>query len=163
LAGDGAAGRGVRRTNRGPTPSATPSQSNLFFSPTAPNASGLNSVGNRSSAFLPSGFYAAGAGSTQQGHGHSISLTNLRPDSRGHGSSNLRPDSRGQSRLGPTPPDSPAMGPRHDLGRRNYSTSSLNVAQTGRTPSTYLEDLLDDTNGPLPPPGHSSTWGPSRH
>ncbi|KAG4220729.1 hypothetical protein PC116_g30792, partial [Phytophthora cactorum] len=41
--GNGGSGRGVRRTTRGPIPSQTPSQSNLFFSPTAPtSASGGN-------------------------------------------------------------------------------------------------------------------------
>ncbi|KAI1462198.1 hypothetical protein F4805DRAFT_452730 [Annulohypoxylon moriforme] len=139
-------GRGVRRTTRGPIPSATPSQSNLFFSPTAPTGSGN---GNRESRFLPSGFYAAGAGSPQQGHNHSISLTNLRPDSRGHG----RP-------LGHTPPESPSLAPRQDLARRNMSASSLNLNRppSGRAPSAFLEDLLDDPQNQFPPPGHPNTW-----
>ncbi|KAI0885241.1 uncharacterized protein GGS22DRAFT_163191 [Annulohypoxylon maeteangense] len=140
-------GRGVRRTTRGPIPSSTPSQSNLFFSPTAPTAS---SNGNRESRFLPSGFYAAGAGSPQQqGHNHSISLTNLRPDSRGHG----RP-------LGHTPPESPSLAPRQDMARRNMSASSLNLNRppSGRAPSAFLEDLLDDPQNQFPPPGHPNTW-----
>lgn len=165
----GAAGRGVRRTNRNPTPSALSSQTNLFFSPTAQGgpAGGANSVGNRDSArFLPSGFYAtsssspAGGGNNNgiHGHGHSISLTNLRPESRGN-------QSRG---LGPTPPDSPAFGARSTAGqqlgvnpgaippqhRGNMSTSSLNINRppSGRAPSAYLEDLLDDNPGMFPPP-----------
>ncbi|KAI1449760.1 hypothetical protein F5Y02DRAFT_413441 [Annulohypoxylon stygium] len=144
-------GRGVRRTTRGPIPSSTPSQSNLFFSPTAPTASGN---GNRESRFLPSGFYAAGAGSPQQGHNHSISLTNLRPDSRGHG----RP-------LGHTPPESPSLAPRQDMSRRNMSTSSLNLNRppSGRAPSAFLEDLLDDPHNQFPPPGHPNTWSQSQN
>ncbi|KAI1391161.1 uncharacterized protein F4822DRAFT_395822 [Hypoxylon trugodes] len=156
--GNAVAGRGVRRTTRGPVPSATPSQSNLFFSPTAPTTA--NGSANRESRFLPSGFYAAGAGSPQQGHGHSISLTNLRPDSRGLG----RP-------LGHTPPESPSMtpnlAPRTDLARRNMSASSLNLNRppSGRAPSAFLEDLLDDPSNPFPPPGppNHNTWTPSRH
>ncbi|KAI1377371.1 hypothetical protein F4677DRAFT_55355 [Hypoxylon crocopeplum] len=149
--GNAMSGRGVRRTTRGPIPSATPSQSNLFFSPTAP--AGSNGGGNRESRFLPSGFYAAGQGSPQQSHGHSISLTNLRPDSRGHG----RP-------LGHTPPESPSLAPRTDMARRNMSASSLNLNRppSGRAPSAFLEDLLDDPQNPFPPPGHHHTISQSQ-
>ncbi|ORY72007.1 uncharacterized protein BCR38DRAFT_331399 [Pseudomassariella vexata] len=149
---DPAIGRGVRRTSRVPVPSSTPSQSNLFFSPTA--RSGMDTAGNRSSTFLPSGFYAAGQGAPQQGHGHSISLTNLRPDSRG------QPKSDGHS-----PPDSPGLPPRHELSRRNLSASTINLNQpaSGRAPSTYLEDLLgDQVPGQFPPPGHNQNWRQSR-
>ncbi|KAH8664305.1 hypothetical protein BX600DRAFT_512353 [Xylariales sp. PMI_506] len=145
-----AAGRGVRRTTRGPIPSATPSQSNLFFSPTATNVG--NGAGNRSSTFLPAGFYAAGQGAPQQNHGHSISLTNLRPDSI------ARPS-------GHTPPDSPAVFTDPTRRHPHMSTSSLNLNQppTGRAPSTYLEDLLDDQPGQFPPPQHNRTWSPSQN
>ena len=132
----GAATRGSRRTLRGPIPSATPSQSNLFFSPTASGAVGAGAgSGSRDSRFLPSGFYAAGAASPATGHGHSISLTNLRPDSRGNG--------RG---MGPSPPDSPSFGPRATPVPRNVSTSSVNLNRppSGRAPSAFLDDLLDD-------------------
>ncbi|KAI0123119.1 hypothetical protein BJ170DRAFT_126024 [Xylariales sp. AK1849] len=147
-------GRGVRRTQRGPIPSATPSQTNLFFSPTAGNP---GTPGNRSSTFLPSGFYAAGQGAPQQGHEHSISMSNLRPDSRGIGRA-----------IGHSPPESPAVTPRRDPTRRNpqMSTSSLNLNQlpTGRAPSTYLEDLLDDQPGQFPPQGgfHNSSQSRDR-
>ncbi|KAI0129282.1 hypothetical protein F4776DRAFT_163634 [Hypoxylon sp. NC0597] len=150
--GNTMSGRGVRRTTRGPIPSATPSQSNLFFSPTAPT--GSSSGGNRESRFLPSGFYAAGAGSPQQGHSHSISLTNLRPDSRGHG----RPS-------GHTPPESPSLAPHTDMARRNMSASSLNLHRppSGRAPSAFLEDLLDDPSNQFPPPApQHNTWTPSQ-
>ncbi|RYP41154.1 hypothetical protein DL769_011653 [Monosporascus sp. CRB-8-3] len=136
-------GRGVRRTQRGPIPSSTPSQANLFFSPTAP---GANHAGNRESRFLPSGFYAAGAGSQQQGHEHSISLTNLRPDSRGY-----------PRAVGHSPPESPGLAPRADSSRRNLSRSTLDLNHsTGeRAPSAYLDDLLADQPERFPPPRHN--------
>lgn len=148
-----AGGRGVRRTTRGPVPSATPSQTNLFFSPTANTGSG---AGNRSSTFLPSGFYAAGQGAPQgqsQGHSHNISMTNLRPDSMA-----------ASRTLGHTPPESPGLTPRQDPVRRHpqMSTSSLNLNQapTGRAPSAYLQDLLDEDPSQFPPT-HSQTWSQS--
>ncbi|WYZ38652.1 hypothetical protein EsH8_III_000566 [Colletotrichum jinshuiense] len=138
------AGRGVRRTQRGPIPSATPSQSNLFFSPTAAGGgSNNNTTSNRDSRFLPSGFYAAATSSPGNAHSHSISLTNLRPESRGqYGSrSNMRES---------TPPDSPSVG-----ARRNFSTSSVNLSAAPgngqRAPSAYLEDLLDENPNAFPP------------
>ncbi|KAI1864809.1 hypothetical protein JX265_004183 [Neoarthrinium moseri] len=147
-----AGGRGVRRTQRGPIPSATPSQTNLFFSPTAANT---GNGGNRSSTFLPSGFYAAGQGAPQQGHDHAISLTNLRPESRGFARHSVH-----------SPPESPGLTPRNDPRRHPHmSTSSLNLNQvpTGRAPSMYLEDLLDENPQQFPPPGHRQTWDPSNN
>ncbi|KAL1881141.1 hypothetical protein VTK73DRAFT_4588 [Phialemonium thermophilum] len=136
-------GRGQRRTHRGPTPSATPSQTNLFFSPTASGVGGMGGAGNRDSRFLPSGFYAATSASPVSGHGHgtSISLSNLRPASRGH--------------TGPSPPDSPSLGPRGTPTPRNFSTSSFNLNRppSERAPSAFLDDLLDDQPGAFPP-GH---------
>ncbi|OAA56993.1 hypothetical protein SPI_07374 [Niveomyces insectorum RCEF 264] len=150
--------RGVRRTNRGPTPSATPSQTNLFFSPTAPGASGLGGAGNRDSRHLPSGFYAAGSASPAgPGHGQAINLANLRPDSRGHGRT-----------VGPSPPDSPSFGPMRSTPLpRNMSGSSvsLNRPASGRAPSAFLDDLLDDQPHMFPPggPSHHHTYSQSSH
>ncbi|KAK1964810.1 hypothetical protein LY78DRAFT_128458 [Colletotrichum sublineola] len=141
-----AGGRGVRRTQRGPIPSATPSQSNLFFSPTAAGGGSNTNINNTTSArdsrFLPSGFYAATTGSPSPAHGHSISLTNLRPESRGqYGSRNTLRES--------TPPDSPSFG-----ARRDFSTSSVNLSAAPgngqRAPSAYLEDLLDENPHAFP-------------
>ncbi|CAK7197678.1 hypothetical protein SEUCBS139899_000326 [Sporothrix eucalyptigena] len=150
--------RGVRRTNRGPTPSATPSQTNLFFSPTAPGASGLGASSNRDSRLLPSGFYAAGTASPAgAAHGQSINMSNLRPDSR-HGRN-----------LGPSPPDSPNFGPmRTNLAGRNMSGSSvsLNRPASGRAPSAFLDDLLDDQPHLFPPgtgPSHNHSYSQSSH
>ncbi|KND93886.1 hypothetical protein TOPH_01692 [Tolypocladium ophioglossoides CBS 100239] len=149
--GAAAAGRGVRRTNRGPIPSSTPSHSNLFFSPTAAN----NAPGARGSAFLPSGFYASGSGSVAPNQTNSISLNNLRPDSRGH---YTNPSHHTQSQ---TPPDSPQYPARRDVSA--MSTSSLNLSSLSpgqRAPSAYLEDLLADDPGALPPPQMPASGGP---
>ncbi|CAK7233051.1 hypothetical protein SBRCBS47491_008476 [Sporothrix bragantina] len=150
--------RGVRRTNRGPTPSATPSQTNLFFSPTAPGASGLGAASNRDSRLLPSGFYAAGTASPAgAAHGQAINMSNLRPDSR-HGRN-----------VGPSPPDSPNFGPmRTNLAGRNMSGSSVSLTRpaSGRAPSAFLDDLLDDQPHLFPPgtgPSHNHTYSQSSH
>ncbi|SPQ21067.1 0f0d9aef-d1a8-4ce3-83d7-704f51003053 [Thermothielavioides terrestris] len=155
LGGPGLGGSTGRRTHRGPTPSATPSQTNLFFSPTAAgSSSGLGAAGasNRDSArFLPSGFYAAAspvAGGHGHGHGNSISMSTLRPSSRGRA-----------GQMGPSPPESPDVGPR--VASRNFSTSSLNLNRPpsagARAPSAYLDDLLDEQPGQFPPAAGSPT------
>ncbi|KAK0739823.1 hypothetical protein B0T21DRAFT_363395 [Apiosordaria backusii] len=137
-------GIGTRRTHRGPTPSATPSQTNLFFSPTAAHGGTMGGTGsNRDSRFLPSGFYASASpnpGSGGHQHGNSISMSTLRPSSRGRG-----------GQMGPSPPESPSIDPR----MRNFSSSSLNLNRPpsagARAPSAYLDDLLDDQPGLFPP------------
>ncbi|KAH8887389.1 hypothetical protein GQ53DRAFT_749865 [Thozetella sp. PMI_491] len=138
LAVGSTSGRGQRRTTRGPIPSATPSQTNLFFSPTAPG--GMAAGANRDSRYLPSGFYASASPVPPHGHGPSISLSNLRPSSRGH-----------TTGMGPSPPDSP--GARATPVSRNFSTSSINLNRppSGRAPSAYLDDLLDEQGGQFPP------------
>ncbi|KAF4333947.1 hypothetical protein FBEOM_12231 [Fusarium beomiforme] len=135
------AGRGVRRTTRGPVLSSTPSASNLFFSPTA--AASGNGSGNRGSAFLPSGFYAAGTSSPGGHHENNISMTNLRPDSRGHFGAPSR------HTLNPSPPESPSFQGRRDISN---STLNLNRPPSQRAPSAFLEDLLADDPSSLPPP-----------
>ncbi|KAJ9137346.1 Vacuolar membrane protein [Coniochaeta hoffmannii] len=148
-------GRGQRRTTRGPIPSQTPSTTNLFFSPTAAGGAGgggsMNSS-NRHSTFLPSGFYAATSAAPApagQGHGPSISLSNLNP--AGNRGSHVP--------VRQTPPESPELAPRttpphgHPVRANNFSTSSisLNRPPSGRAPSAYLDDLLDDQPGAFPP------------
>ncbi|KAF5669811.1 CSI2-like protein [Fusarium heterosporum] len=135
------AGRGVRRTTRGPVLSSAPSASNLFFSPTAA-ASGTG-AGNRGSSFLPSGFYAAGTSSPGGQHEQNISLTNLRPDSRGYFGNHSR------HTLNPSPPESPSFQGRRDISN---STLNLNRPPSQRAPSAFLEDLLADDPSSLPPP-----------
>lgn len=135
------AGHGVRRTNHGPVLSSIPSASNLFFSPTA--AASGNTPGKRGSAFLPSGFYAAGNGSPGGNHKHSISLANLRPDSRGQFGKPSR------HTLNPSPPDSPSFNARRDI---SSSTLNLHRPPSQRAPSAFLEDLLADDPSSLPSP-----------
>ncbi|KAK4189615.1 hypothetical protein QBC35DRAFT_132758 [Podospora australis] len=155
LAVGGAAGVAAnRKSHRGPTPSATPSQTNLFFSPTAAGgaAAGMGGGSSRNSQFLPSGFYAS-ASPLQSSHaqGNSISMSTLRPTSRG------RPGA-----LGPSPPESPSLDPRIGSSR-NFSSSEVNLTRPpsagngngGRAPSAYLDDLLGDQPGLFPPAGMS--------
>ncbi|KAL2152548.1 hypothetical protein VTH82DRAFT_5732 [Thermothelomyces myriococcoides] len=159
LTGPGVGSSSGRRTNRGTIPSATPSQTNLFYSPTAGGPStGMGGANRDSARFLPSGFYAAASsGSGGHAHGNSISMSTLRPSSRGRG---------GQP--GPSPPESPDVGPR--VMSRNFSTSSLNLnhppSPGHRAPSAYLDDLLDEQPGMFPPAagngppqGHGSQRG----
>ncbi|KAF4980858.1 hypothetical protein FZEAL_3232 [Fusarium zealandicum] len=151
------AGRGVRRTNRGPALSSTPSASNLFFSPTA--AASANGPGNRSSAFLPSGFYAAGTSSPGANQDHSISMTNLRPDSRGYFGTPGAPGNPSRHTLNLTPPESPSFNGRRDI---SSSTLNLNRPPSQRAPSAFLEDLLADDPSSLPPPQMPGSNG-ARH
>lgn len=165
-------GRGVRRTTRGPVPSGTPSQTNLFFSPTA-GAGNRDSVhrdnGNRDSSyrdssyrdsrFLPAGFYAAGASSPHNVDGHSHGHSHSHSQSQSISMTNLRPDSRGHPRAvsSHSPPESPGFAPqRTPLHRNNMSTSSINLntpPQGGRAPSAFLEDLLGENQEMFPPQG----------
>lgn len=152
--GPGGSTRGVRRTSRGPgVPSANLSHSGLFFSPTA--AASNSGPGGRGSTFLPSGFYAAGTSSPGGGqHGPSISLTNLRPDSRG------QPGNASRNTLNPSPPESPHFSPRRDMSTSSVNLHNLQPGQ--RAPSAYLEDLLTDDPSSFPPPHMPPSAGP-RH
>lgn len=154
-----ATGRGVRRSTRGPIPSATPSQSNLFFSPTAAGGGNRESMyrdnpnrdsSYRDSRFLPAGFYAAGQASPQNMDGpdsSSISLDNLRPSSRGH-----------THRLS----GSPGFGPQRSPMEASSSNVNLTAAPDGRAPSAYLDDMLADHPEMFPPSGNTSA-NPSNH
>ncbi|CAN8095996.1 unnamed protein product [Discula destructiva] len=143
-----ASGKGVRRSARGPIPSATPSQTNLFFSPTAAAGGGNRESlyrdnpnresSYRESRFLAPGFYAAGQASPHSldgPEGSSISLENLPPSNRGH--------ARG-------PSGSPGFGPQRPLMEANSSNVNLNEA---RAPSAYLDDLLAENPEMFPPAG----------
>jgi hypothetical protein len=153
----------------------TPGQS-LFFSPTAgagANGSGmLTQPGNRASAYLPSGYYAAGAAAPGGGSGlahlgngnrmstrEAISLSNLGPTVQGY--------QRAQS-LGTTPPDSPnPSGLGAGLGHNaamSTSTLDLSARTPNRAPSAYLDDLFDEAgaapgNYPVNHPMHPNNQG----
>lgn len=141
------AGRGTRRTTRGPIPSHTPSQSNLFFSPTAAGSAAGGS--NRDSRYLPSGFYAAGSSPAPPAN-----------------YSSLRPDSRGQQPSRNTMRDvSPEGSPQYAARHADPSMSSLNLSQTPgqRAPSAYLDDLLDENPHMFPPPQMPAQAGRHHH
>lgn len=121
-------------------PGGTPprSQTSLFFSPTAGGATGLrDSVANRSSNYLPAGYYATGnaapaAGSPMThvgGHGHNLSVNSLG-----------LPGNRFSARSGISPPESPSLPPsrgtysRAPASRDGLSTYNRNSVATLGTP-----------------------------
>jgi len=120
------------------------STANLFFSPTAGAATAGLAAGNRGSNYLPAGYYAAGAAQAGAGQSHiplghqpAASLSNF-SQSQGYPRA---------SRMGETPPDSPAYG---------HSSSTLDLNRgygQERAPSAFLDELFDGENGP-PVPGH---------
>lgn len=123
-------------------PRSYPPNSSLFFSPTA--GASMNTPGNRSSGYLPAGYYAASSAAPGGGGLGHVSNSSV-------GLSPLGPQAQGYSRTrssGPSPPSSPGLPP----SSRGYdqphhqSTSSLNLTQPpqGRAPSAYLEDLFEN-------------------
>jgi hypothetical protein len=189
----GAPGTGVRRTNRNTTPSATPSMINLFYSPTAtgnPVSSAGNPAsqgGDRTSRYLPSGFYPAPAAAA--------SASNLHPDSPRVASGVWSPQSAvhhhqhnlSRHSLNPSPPESPLPSPglHHPHHLSSVSSLGLNSQQYSsvptqpppaspgvRAPSAFLDDLLAENPNALPPPvmpsqrgsghGRNSSYGSGR-
>ena len=157
-------------------PSASTRNSSLFFSPTAgaghhssPTAAMMAS-NNRTSAYLPAGYYAApgaaapasGAGTTSVGSGAASALSSLNP---------MHPSHRGyRPQHDVSPPDTPYLPPTrgNDTATRGHhsggyervsgyggqtggwqSSSTLNLhvpggnANGGRAPSANLEDLFE--------------------
>ncbi|KAI9856175.1 MAG: hypothetical protein M1824_005672 [Vezdaea acicularis] len=147
-------GSGARNSTVGPK-GHTPNSS-LFFSPTAA-AGGLTTPGNRGSGYHPSGYYPSGAsapgngaGMTHIGSSPAAALSRMGGGPQAHGYS------RATSGAAPSPPVSPSLPPSRGTvggvvgGVRNGSMSSLNLNQppAGRAPSTYLEDLFEDSVRP---------------
>jgi hypothetical protein len=87
-------------------PGGTPPPSSLFFSPTAGGAAGLRDSVNRSSTYLPSGYYASGNAAPAQGSpvthvgGGNLSANSL-----------ALPGNRFSRASGISPPDSPSLPP----------------------------------------------------
>ncbi|KAK8168100.1 hypothetical protein BKA80DRAFT_56085 [Phyllosticta citrichinensis] len=144
-----------------------PSEASLFFSPTADGPTRTNGA-NRSSAYLPSGYYNSGHRDSSAPRTHSALGTPRVPS---HYFTPSPPESPG---LPPTSRDGPPQEPRSPLGGSPYlygqpfhgshgtaglglSSSSLNLAapRQGRTPSAYLEDLFEGS--PVVPPGGTGT------
>ena len=135
-------GGGSNRGNNTPN-------SSLFFSPTA--GSGAMTPGNRGSGYLPAGYYASGANSSQ---------TNLNTPRRPNTAGTMSGAAAAGGATGPSPPNSPLPKPPsrgrlntpHDsprLGTSHSAHSSLHAPPgQQRTPSTYLEDLFESH----PPP-----------
>lgn len=113
----------------------------LFFSPTA--SAGINRDANRSSSFLPAGYYASpsaqpagGAGSTTIGGG------------------NIAPYAR-HSQVGPSPPSSPGLPPQ-SRGSTTYRASSRDGLRPPRSRDGYgsaRNSYMDGT------PRHSTIYG----
>lgn len=118
-----------------PVPNPNTRTSGLFYSPTA--GAGMHANSNRTSTYLPAGYYASS--NAAPGGGSAMSFAGLGPQSQGY------------TRTGsaPSPPASPLLSPNrgHDpsyrVSQARMSNTSLNVPPQGRTPSTYLEDLFD--------------------
>ncbi|KAK7527402.1 uncharacterized protein IWZ02DRAFT_487247 [Phyllosticta citriasiana] len=154
-----------------------PSEASLFFSPTADGPTRTHGA-NRSSAYLPSGYYNSGHRDSSAPRTHSALGTPRVPS---HYFTPSPPESPG---LPPTSRDGPPQEPRSPLGGSPYlygqpfhgshamdrssihgtaglglSSSSLNLAapRQGRTPSAYLEDLFEGSPGVRPGGGGTGT------
>lgn len=144
------------------------STSNLFFSPTAGAAGGVaglrDSVANRSSSYLPAGYYASGNAAPAAGSpvtnvgGGSLSAHNL-----------AMPGNRFSARSGISPPDSPSLSPggypRAPPSREGISMYNRNSAVTvgassnhARSP-VYGQGSENLSNVSLNVPGGSPTGG----
>ncbi|KAH7072727.1 hypothetical protein BKA63DRAFT_48844 [Paraphoma chrysanthemicola] len=109
-------------------PGGTPpgkSASSLFFSPTANGATGLRDSVNRSSSYLPAGYYATGNAAPAQGspmthvggHGQNLSVHSL-----------ATPGNRFSRHSGISPPESPSLPPsRGTYGRAPPSREGLSM------------------------------------
>jgi hypothetical protein len=160
-------------TSRPPKPFAstattgTPPRSNsLFFSPTAGGSTGLrDSVVNRSSQYLPAGYYAAGNAQAAQGS----PVTNV-GGSASHLStySLAMPGNRFSARSGISPPASPSLSPSRGYDRAPPSRDGLSIynrnsVATLGTPTgkagVYGNDHESPSQLSLNVPGGSTTGG----
>ncbi|KAL5430053.1 hypothetical protein PMIN05_010481 [Paraphaeosphaeria minitans] len=159
-------------TSRPPKPFAnnatsTPPKSNsLFFSPTAGGSTGLrDSVANRSSQYLPAGYYAAGNAQAAQGSpmthvggvGSHLSTHSL-----------ALPGNRFSARTGISPPQSPSLPPSRGYDRAPPSRDGLSIynrnsvatlgSPSGRA-GVYGNDHGSASQLSLNVPGGSTTGG----
>ncbi|KAF1953962.1 hypothetical protein CC80DRAFT_418906 [Byssothecium circinans] len=119
-------------TSRPPKPFAStntstpPKSTSLFFSPTAGGSTGLrDSVVNRSSTYLPAGYYAAGNAQPAQGS----PLTHVGGNHPGHLStySVHSPGNRFSTRSGVSPPVSPSLPPSRGYDRAPPSRDGMSI------------------------------------
>src|SRR5690242_2346818 len=149
-------------------PGGTPPRaaSSLFFSPTAGGAAGLAQQGNRSSNYLPAGYYAAGtaapAGGSPMAHvggsGGHLSTHSL-----------AMPGNRFSRASGTSPPESPSLPPSRGYDRTsrsrdshtNYNRSSVATLNTpGNTRSgVYGHGQASVSNLSLNVPGGTTEAG----
>lgn len=149
-------------------PGGTPPRaaSSLFFSPTAGGAAGLAQQGNRSSNYLPAGYYAAGnaapAGGSPVanvgGHGAHLSTNSL-----------ALPGNRFSRASGNSPPVSPSLpssrgydrAPPSRDGYGNYNRSSVaTLGQPGNARSpVYGQGQASISNLSLNVPGGTTEQG----
>lgn len=149
-------------------PGGTPprSTSSLFFSPTAGGAGGLATQGNRSSNYLPAGYYAAGnaapAGGSPMthvgGHGAHLSTNSL-----------VIPGNRFSRASGISPPGSPSLPSSHGYDRAPPSrdgfssynrNSSATLGASGNTRSSvYGQGNSNVSNLSLNVPGGTTEAG----
>jgi hypothetical protein len=120
-------------------PGGTPprAQSSLFFSPTAGGAAGARDQGNRSSTYLPAGYYAAGNAAPASGS----PMTNIGGHPGQHSTHSLAiPGNRYSTRSGISPPGSPSLPPsrgydRAPPSRDGYRMSAVSPTVPGNTRS----------------------------
>jgi hypothetical protein len=121
-------------------PGGTPprAQSSLFFSPTAGGAAGARDQGNRSSTYLPAGYYAAGNAAPASGS----PMTHVGGHPGQHSTHSLAiPGNRYSTRSGISPPASPSLPPsrgydRAPPSRDGYRMSAVSPTMPGNTRSS---------------------------
>lgn len=133
----------------------TPNPS-LFFSPTA--GAGTHTYNsNRTSSYLPPGYYNAGAAAP----GGAAGMATI--GGGGDRGSKLRPQSGAfitARAVDPSPPESPDVRPSTGSASIGDSRSSVHLGLTGdRTPSTYLDDLMSSGVPSVARNGHTGNEG----
>jgi hypothetical protein len=152
-----------------PSSTAQKSQGSLFFSPTAGGAAGMReSVANRSSTYLPAGYYASGnaapASGSPQMHIGGQNPNNLSALSLS------TPGNRFSARSGMSPPESPSLPPSRGGyarappsrdGLSNYNRNSVaTLGQPGNTrTSVYGQDSHTISQLSLNVPGGTNVPG----
>ncbi|OAL49212.1 hypothetical protein IQ07DRAFT_488015, partial [Pyrenochaeta sp. DS3sAY3a] len=141
--------KGPKPFAQNPASSSPKANASLFFSPTAGGATGLrDSVANRSSNYLPAGYYASGnaapaAGASMThlgGHGQNLSVNSL-----------VTPGNRLSARSGISPPHSPSLPPsrgydRAPPSRDGYSMYNRNSIATMGTPGNTRSGVYGHGN-----------------
>ncbi|XPT02007.1 hypothetical protein M3J09_011130 [Ascochyta lentis] len=132
-------------------PGGTPprSTSSLFFSPTAGGAAGLAAQGNRSSNYLPAGYYASGNAAPAGGSPMAYVGGNS-----GHLSTNslALPGNRFSRASGNSPPGSPSLPPsrgydRAPPSRDGFSNYNRNSVANPNTPGNTRSGVYGHGNG----------------